>query len=78
METNIKANKDDIGKLKDRLDNAEMSIEINTANIDLNEIAIKNNSDEIEKLKKKTDATASAVNDLMPVGSIIMYNGEAA
>lgn len=61
---NIKANKDEIDKLKDR--------------VSANEGNIQTNTDEIEKLKTKTDETASAVNDMMPVGSIIMFNGEAS
>ena len=60
---NIKANKDEIDKLKDR--------------VSTNEGKIQTNADEIKKLKSKTDETASAVNDMMPVGSIIMFNGEA-
>lgn len=67
----------DIKTNKDKIDELEQRVDINADNIDLNEIAIKNNADEIEKLKRKTDATASAVQDLMPIGSIIMFNGEA-
>ena len=52
-------------------------ISINEANIEFNEIAIKNNADDIVELKKKTAETAQAVSNLMPIGSIIMFNGQA-
>lgn len=77
VEDDVRDNKSEIDALKVRVTDNETQIGINEANIELNEIAIKNNADEIEKLKRKTDATASAVNDMMPVGSIIMFNGLA-
>lgn len=68
---NIKTNSDNIKANKDEIDSLKSRVSTNEGNI-------QTNADEIEKLKTKTDETASAVNDMMPVGSIIMFNGEAS
>ena len=77
VEDSVKDNKNEIDALKVRVSNNETQIEVNEKNIEINEIAIKNNNDEILKLKSRLDNTESSVNDMMPVGSIIMFNGEA-
>ena len=63
IETNIEKNKTDIATNKTSITN--------------NSISIQNNADEIEKLKNRTSTNEGAIQELMPIGSIIMYNGLA-
>lgn len=75
--SNIEANANDISSLKSRVTTAESDISTLKSRVSVNETNISNNADEIEKLKKKTTDNATAITDLMPIGSIIMFNGQA-
>lgn len=78
IETDVSANKSEITSIKSRMTSAEKQIETNSTNIDLNEIAIKNNNDEIVALKNRTTANETALANYLPVGAIIMFSGTVA
>ena len=71
--TNIAANTDEITKLKSRVTVNETNITNNTTNIAANTAEIKNINEKITNIK----TNITALQDAMPVGSIIMYNGKA-
>ena len=71
--TNIAANTTEITKLKSRVTVNETNITNNTTNIAANTAEIKNINEKITNIK----TNITALQDAMPVGSIIMYNGKA-
>lgn len=71
--TNITANTTEITKLKSRVTVNETNITNNTTNIAANTAEIKNINEKITNIK----TNITALQDAMPVGSIIMYNGKA-
>ena len=71
--TNIAANTTEITKLKSRVTVNETNITNNTTNIAANTEEIKNINEKITNIK----TNITALQDAMPVGSIIMYNGKA-
>ena len=71
--TNIAANTAEITKLKSRVTVNETNITANTTNIAANTAEIKNINEKITNIK----TNITALQDAMPVGSIIMYNGKA-
>ena len=71
--TNIAANTTEITKLKSRVTVNETNIKTNTTNIAANTAEIKNINEKITNIK----TNITALQDAMPVGSIIMYNGKA-
>lgn len=80
--TNIASNLSEINALKTRVSTNETNIANNTTainsldtNLQIAEQSIKNNSDEIVALKNRTTANETAISSLLPIGSIIMYNG---
>ena len=72
--TNITANTTEITKLKSRVTTNETNITNNTTNIAANTTEIKNINEKITNIK----TNITALQDAMPVGSIIMFNGQAA
>lgn len=78
IETDVSANKSEISSLKSRVTTAESEITSLKSRVTTNETNISTNTDEIEKLKKKTTDNATAIQDLMPLGSIIMFSGTLA
>ena len=80
--TNIASNLSEINALKTRVSTNETNIANNTTainsldvNLQIAEQSIKNNADEIVTLKNRTTANETAISSLLPIGSIIMYNG---
>lgn len=71
--TNIAANASEITKLKSRVSTNETNIKTNTTNISANTTEIKNINEKITNIK----TNITALQDAMPVGSIIMFNGKA-
>ena len=71
--TNIAANTTEITKLKSRVTVNETNIATNTTNITANTAEIKNINEKITNIK----TNITALQDAMPVGSIIMFNGKA-
>ena len=71
--TNITANTTEITKLKSRVTTNETNITNNTTNIAANTTEIKNINEKITNIK----TNITALQDAMPVGSIIMFNGKA-
>ena len=71
--TNITANTTEITKLKSRVSTNETNITNNTTNIAANTTEIKNINEKITNIK----TNITALQDAMPVGSIIMFNGKA-
>lgn len=71
--TNIAANTTEITKLKSRVTVNETNIKTNTTNIAANTAEIKNINEKITNIK----TNITALQDAMPVGSIIMFNGKA-
>lgn len=71
--TNIAANTTEITKLKSRVTVNETNITNNTTNIAANTEEIKNINEKITNIK----TNITALQDAMPVGSIIMFNGKA-
>lgn len=71
--TNIAANTTEITKLKSRVTTNETNITNNTTNIAANTTEIKNINEKITNIK----TNITALQDAMPVGSIIMFNGKA-
>lgn len=71
--TNITANTTEITKLKSRVTVNETNITNNTTNIAVNTEEIKNINEKITNIK----TNITALQDAMPVGSIIMFNGKA-
>ena len=71
--TNIAANTTEIIRLKSRVTVNETNITNNTTNIAANTAEIKNINEKITNIK----TNITALQDAMPVGSIIMYNGKA-
>lgn len=71
--TNITANTTEITKLKSRVTVNETNIKTNTTNIAANTTEIKNINEKITNIK----TNITALQDAMPVGSIIMFNGKA-
>lgn len=71
--TNISTNTTEITKLKSRVTVNETNITNNTTNIAANTEEIKNINEKITNIK----TNITALQDAMPVGSIIMYNGKA-
>ena len=71
--TNIATNTTEITKLKSRVTVNETNIATNTTNITANTAEIKNINEKITNIK----TNITALQDAMPVGSIIMYNGKA-
>ena len=71
--TNIAANTTEITKLKSRVTVNETNITNNTTNIAANTAEIKNINEKITNIK----TNITALQDAMPVGSIIMFNGKA-
>ena len=71
--TNIATNTTEITKLKSRVTVNETNIKTNTTNIAANTTEIKNINEKITNIK----TNITALQDAMPVGSIIMYNGKA-
>lgn len=71
--TNIATNTTEITKLKSRVTVNETNIATNTTNIATNTAEIKNINEKITNIK----TNITALQDAMPVGSIIMYNGKA-
>ena len=71
VESDISTNKSEISTLKNRVSSAESDISTNKSNIAVN-------ADEIDKLKKRATATETKIENYMPIGSIIMYNGLAS
>ena len=66
--TNIATNTAEITKLKSRVSTNETNIKTNTTNIAANTAEIKNINEKITNI--------TALQDAMPVGSIIMFNGK--
>ena len=71
--TNIATNTTEITKLKSRVTVNETNIATNTTNITANTAEIKNINEKITNIK----TNITALQDAMPVGSIIMFNGKA-
>lgn len=71
--TNISTNTTEITKLKSRVTVNETNITNNTTNIAANTEEIKNINEKITNIK----TNITALQDAMPVGSIIMFNGKA-
>lgn len=71
--TNIATNTTEITKLKSRVTVNETNITNNTTNIAVNTEEIKNINEKITNIK----TNITALQDAMPVGSIIMFNGKA-
>lgn len=71
--TNIAANTTEITKLKSRVSTNETNITNNTTNIAANTTEIKNINEKITNIK----TNITALQDAMPIGSIIMFNGKA-
>lgn len=71
--TNIAANASEITKLKSRVTANETNISTNTTNIATNTTEIKNINEKITNIK----TNITALQDAMPIGSIIMFNGKA-
>lgn len=71
--TNITANTTEITKLKSRVTVNETNITNNTTNIAANTAEIKNINEKITNIK----TNITALQDAMPVGSIIMFSGKA-
>lgn len=71
--TNIAANTTEITKLKSRVTTNETNITNNTTNIAANTTEIKNINEKITNIK----TNITALQDAMPIGSIIMFNGKA-
>lgn len=71
--TNIAANASEITKLKSRVSTNETNISTNTTNIATNTTEIKNINEKITNIK----TNITALQDAMPIGSIIMFNGKA-
>ena len=71
--TNITANTTEITKLKSRVTTNETNITNNTTNIAANTTEIKNINEKITNIK----TNITALQDAMPIGSIIMFNGKA-
>ena len=71
--TNISTNTTEITKLKSRVTVNEANITNNTTNIAANTAEIKNINEKITNIK----TNITALQDAMPVGSIIMFNGKA-
>ena len=71
--TNISTNTTEITKLKSRVTVNETNITNNTTNIAANTAEIKNINEKITNIK----TNITALQDAMPVGSIIMFNGKA-
>ena len=71
--TNISTNTTEITKLKSRVTINETNITNNTTNIAANTEEIKNINEKITNIK----TNITALQDSMPVGSIIMFNGKA-
>lgn len=71
--TNIAANTTEITKLKSRVTVNETNITNNTTNIAANTEEIKNINEKITNIK----TNITALQDAMPVGSIIMFSGKA-
>lgn len=70
-----KANADAISAEEKRATDAE---DILDKNIQDCETSIRNNAEEIVKLKNRTTATETAIANYLPIGSIIMYSGTMA
>lgn len=66
----FKSVEDDIKKNAD-------GIKANSDEIKKNADNIKTNADEIEELKKRTTANETAIENYLPIGSIIMFNGQS-
>lgn len=80
-ETKITSNTNEINNLKTRVTNAENTIKNHSTLISNNTTAINNNTTEINKLKNALNDANDNINsmsDLMPIGSIIMYNGTSS
>ena len=71
--TNIATNTTEITKLKSRVTVNETNIATNTTNITANTAEIKNINEKITNIK----TNITALQDAMPIGSIIMFNGKA-
>ena len=71
--TNISTNTTEITKLKSRVTVNETNITNNTTNIAANTAEIKNINEKITNIK----TNITALQDAMPVGYIIMFNGKA-
>lgn len=71
--TNISTNTTEITKLKSRVTVNETNITNNTTNIAANTAEIKNINEKITNIK----TNITALQDAMPVGSIIMFSGKA-
>lgn len=85
LKSRVTTNEGDISSLKSRMSTAETNISNNSTAIDsldvnmqLAETSIRNNAEEIAKLKQQTTANETAIQSLMPIGSIIMFSGTMA
>ena len=93
IETNVKANKDAIADEVKRAQDAEKTLDdaikaevkraqdaedILDKNIQDCETGIRNNAEEIAKLKNRTTANETAIANYLPIGSIIMFSGTMA
>ena len=66
---------DEVEKNTNRIGSLETSVDSLDTNLQMAETSIKNNADEIAKLKQRTTANETAIQNFLPIGSIIMFSG---